>query len=127
MAMKFFRSLIIFGAAAFAGVGAAGPAAAQSSLDGRWSVLIVTEKGTCDRGYRYPIRISHGVIGHADPANSSFDIKGRVRGGGRVSVTVSRGTQSASGTGRLSRDSGSGTWHTTTNDCSGTWTAERRG
>jgi hypothetical protein len=26
--------------------------------DGLWSVSIVTEKGDCDRGYRYPVRIS---------------------------------------------------------------------
>ena len=30
--------------------------------DGLWSVSIVTEKGDCDRGYRYPVRISNGTL-----------------------------------------------------------------
>ena len=28
----------------------------KPSFDGNWSVLIVTEKGTCDRAYRYRSR-----------------------------------------------------------------------
>ena len=30
----------------------AAPIASAKSFDGGWSVLIVTEKGTCDRAYR---------------------------------------------------------------------------
>ena len=29
------------------------PAAARTPYDGNWSVLIVTNTGPCDRGYRY--------------------------------------------------------------------------
>ena len=35
---------------------------ALPNYDGLWSVLIVTEKGDCDRGYRYPIRITLGTL-----------------------------------------------------------------
>ena len=38
------------------------PTMALPSFDGLWSVLIVTEKGDCDRGYRYPIRITRGTL-----------------------------------------------------------------
>ena len=120
---KSFRALFVLGFAAFAMTGLARPAAAS---DGLWSVLIVTEKGTCDRGYRYPVRIVRGVVKHADGANSSFDIRGRARGG-RITVTVSRGSQSASGSGRIGATSGTGTWRTKSGECSGTWTAEKRG
>lgn len=123
---KSFQALLALGFMALVSTGASQPASAQSSTDGLWSVLIVTQKGTCDRGYRYPVRISRGAVTHADAANSSFNIRGRVRGS-RINVTVSRGSQSASGIGRLDRSSGVGTWRTASGDCSGTWTAERRG
>ena len=98
-----------------------------AGYDGLWSVLIITEQGTCDRGYRYSVRIRNGVVGHADPSNSSFRIGGRVSGGGGISVSVARGTQSAAGSGRLSRTGGSGRWRSARGECSGVWQAERRG
>lgn len=100
---------------------------ATSAFDGLWSVLIITEKGTCDRGYRYAVRIKDGRVGHADPLGSSFKISGSVAGGGAARVSVARANQSASGTGRLSRDSGSGRWVSSKGECSGVWQAERRG
>lgn len=102
------------------------PAQAQVAFNGTWSVLIVTDKGRCDRAYRYPVRISNGQItyaGHVD-----FQANGRVEKNGAVQVTVSRGRQSASGFGRLVGQSGSGTWSGFgKSSCSGTWTAEKRG
>jgi hypothetical protein len=100
---------------------------AGGGFDGLWSVLIITEKGTCDRGYRYAVRIKGGRVGHADPAGSSFRISGSVAGNGAARVSVVRGDQSASGTGRLSRDAGAGRWTSSKGECSGTWQAERRG
>jgi hypothetical protein len=99
--------------------------AARPSFDGNWSVLIVTEQGTCDRAYRYPVRISGGSVGYAGQA--SFNVTGRVGGNGAVTVTVSRGSQSATGSGMLSATDGSGRWRAASGECSGTWTAERRG
>ena len=85
--------------------------------------MIVTERGTCDRAYRYPIRISGGTM--LNEGSSPVTINGRVAGTGSVSVTVSRGAQSATGSGRLSGNIGIGTWRAA--ECSGTWEAERRG
>ena len=99
-------------------------AAGKASFDGTWSVLIVTERGTCDRAYRYPVRISHGSVGYAGEA--SFNVTGKVGANGAVTVTVSRGSQSASGSGRLSLTDGIGHWRTAGGECSGTWSAERR-
>jgi len=39
---------------------------------------------------------------------------------------VSRGSNSATGTGRMSGADGSGTWTAASGECSGVWTAERR-
>jgi hypothetical protein len=98
------------------------PAEAKTSFDGNWSVVIITEKGTCDRSYRYPVRISDGAVGYAGEA--SFNVSGRVAANGKVTVKVSRGDRSASGSGQLSANSGGGSW--SGGECSGTWQAERR-
>jgi hypothetical protein len=105
-------------------VPASAPAFAKSSYDGHWSVLIVTQKGTCDRAYRYPVKIENGAVGYAGSA--SFTVSGKVDLKGAVTVTVARGSQSATGTGRMSDSDGTGTWIAATGECSGTWTAERR-
>jgi hypothetical protein len=103
----------------------ASPAAsARSNFDGAWSVLIVTQKGTCDRAYRYPVKIDNGSVGYAGTA--SFTVSGKVGENGSVIVKVARGNQSANGQGRLSATDGSGMWIAGSGDCSGTWTAERR-
>jgi len=105
-------------------VPASAPAFAKSNYDGQWSVLIVTQKGTCDRAYRYPVKIDNGTVGYAGQA--SFNVSGKVGANGAVTVTVSRGNQSATGTGRMSGTDGSGIWTAASGECSGTWTAERR-
>jgi hypothetical protein len=105
-------------------VPASAPAFARSNYDGQWSVLIVTQKGTCDRAYRYPVKIDNGSIGYAGEA--SFNVSGKVGANGAIVVTVSKGDKSAKGTGRMSATDGSGIWTAGSGDCSGTWTAERR-
>jgi hypothetical protein len=101
-------------------------AMARTPFDGAWSVLIVTDRGTCDRAYRYALRIADGRVTYDDP---SFSVSGVVESSGRVHVGVSAGGQSASGYGRLSGDYGEGSWsgRSTTSQCSGHWQAERRG
>jgi hypothetical protein len=101
---------------------AAIPAQAKTNYDGTWSVVIITEKGTCDRSYRYPVRISDGSVGYAGEA--SFNVSGKVAPNGKLTVTVSRGERSASGSGQLAGDYGTGSW--SGGECSGTWQAERR-
>ncbi len=102
----------------------AAPIASAKSFDGGWSVLIVTEKGTCDRAYRYPVKIENGSVGYAGSA--SFNVTGKVGANGAVIVTVSHGDKSATGTGHMSGTDGAGTWTAKSGECSGTWTAERR-
>jgi hypothetical protein len=95
---------------------------AVPAYDGLWSVSIITEKGACDRGYRYPIRISNGLLANA--GDVAVNIAGKVMPTGAVTVMVSAAGKNANGTGRLSGNLGEGSW--SGGDCSGTWTAERR-
>jgi hypothetical protein len=102
------------------------PAKARSSFDGNWSVLIVTDSGSCDRAYRYALQISNGRITYPD---QTINITGRVDGHGHVYVRVNAGGQYASGSGQLYDGSGAGRWSGggSTSSCSGHWEADRRG
>jgi hypothetical protein len=82
----------------------------------------VTERGNCDRAYRYPVRIADGRVSYG--GGGSFTVSGGVRPTGQLRVSIRRGEQAANGVGRLSGSGGSGTW--TSRQCGGTWTAERR-
>jgi hypothetical protein len=117
------RAALALIAISFAGaLGAAAPAAATPNYDGLWSVVIVTEKGTCDRAYRYPVRISNGAVQNDGP--SLINVSGKVGGNGAVTVLVSAGDKSATGTGKLSGKAGGGQWSGA--GCGGRWEAERR-
>ena len=101
------------------------PAEAVPGYDGVWSVIIITKEGICDPSYRYPIRITNGTLGNAGTATVS--ISGKVGKNGAVTVNVSTGDKTATGTGRLAGTSGGGSWSCGNGACSGTWHAERRG
>ena len=88
------RALVLSFAAGLGGAATSAP-----NYDGLWSVVIVTEKGTCDRAYRYPIRISKGTMLNA--GESPVTITGNVGTNGTVSVKVSYGGKNATGSGRL--------------------------
>jgi len=105
----------------------AGSAAlARTPFDGRWSVSVITNAGTCDRGYRYRLQIENGQISYDDPA---VQVSGQVTPRGQLQVIVRAGGQQAVGTGRMSRDYGEGQWsgQSASGQCSGIWQAEREG
>src|SRR3954469_14970645 len=80
----------------------------RAGYDGNWSVLIVTNSGPCDRGYRYGLSIRDGRVFYT--GSLSVNVNGWVNNNGAVRVRVSAGSQGATGTGRLSRDYGEGGW-----------------
>jgi hypothetical protein len=104
---------------------AAQPAPSVAQFDGAWSVSVITDAGSCDRGYRYALRIADGRIYYDNP---NFDVSGSVTPRGQVQVVVRAGGQEAVGNGRLSRDYGEGVWsgRSSSSSCSGHWEAERR-
>ena len=119
-------SLLVVAGLALAATLTTPPAAARTNFDGNWSVLILTNSGSCERAYRYGVAIRNGAVIYEGSA--PVNVAGRVSGNGSVQVRVWAGSQSATGVGRLSRDYGSGRWRGagSSSSCSGTWTAERR-
>ena len=99
----------------------------QASFDGRWSVVIITDAGTCDRSYRYGLVVSRGRISY--DGDSGVMISGGVDPRGHVSVSLRYGQSSAQGSGRLSGSNGGGRWQGASSGsrCSGRWLAERLG
>lgn len=117
-----------FGMVAVDAVAARSPRSSvqPSPYDGAWSVVIITERGDCDRAYRYALNIENNQVSYA--GDFSFDVSGQVARNGRVRVSVAQGNQRADGIGRLGADYGEGVWegHSPTGACSGRWVAERR-
>jgi len=83
------RRIVLFALSAAALLGSSGMAAAPSPFDGMWSVLVVTEQGTCDRGYRYALRVVNGVVRYEGEA--AVNVNGRVAPNGTVHVIIRRG------------------------------------
>jgi len=102
------------------------PAALAAPMDGIWSVLIVTEKGECDRAYRYAVKITNGHVSYA--GDGSINMSGTVAPNGAVKVSIKLGDKGANGTGRLSGQTGSGVWRGIASNaaCAGRWEAERK-
>jgi hypothetical protein len=113
-------------AALLLGLAAMPPAVLAAAQDGNWTVLIITEKGDCDPGYRYNFRIADGRVRYQGEA--AVDMTGTVAPNGAVKVSIKLGEKGASGTGRLSGSSGVGTWRGVgpNSSCAGRWEAERR-
>lgn len=107
-------------------VAAPPPAAFAAIHDGNWSVLVITEKGTCDKAFRYSVGVANGQVRYQGEAAVNFN--GTVEPNGAVKVNIRLGEQGANGTGRLGPTSGAGTWRGVggTGECTGRWEAERR-
>ena len=116
-----FRTLLI--STLIAG-GCIASAFAAQPYDGRWSVEVITEKGTCDQAYRWDLDISSGKVaaGGDMPAQAS----GSVSAKGAVAMEFSRGADRASAKGSASGKWASGDWSSASMNCSGRWRAERR-
>jgi hypothetical protein len=101
---------------------ASNPARA-ASFDGPWSVTIITQSGSCDAAYNFPLEVQGGRI----ISTGSAALSGRVGGGGVVSVSIRNGESGGQASGRLAGNSGSGRWSGVIGGgrCSGRWEASR--
>jgi hypothetical protein len=102
-------------------------AQARSPSDGRWSVFISGQSGSCQGGsYQYELQIVNGIVYYA---GSDARITGRVNAKGAVYVRVWTSDRSAVGSGRLSHNVGGGTFRgqAPSGLCAGTWSARRTG
>ena len=100
---------------------------ARGAYDGEWSVLIITNQGSCDRAYRYGVQIVDGNVRY-DGGAGPITMQGRVSPKGAVRVVVQAGSQWADGSGRLMKNRGGGVWRGQGmgGNCAGVWQAERR-
>ena len=99
-------------------------AASPNAFDGRWSVMVITEQGACDRASRLSLGIRDGRIEMADAMAAAA---GTVDKRGRVAVRVMSGADVLAASGSLGAGSGSGKWRAPSKQCAGRWEAERRG
>ena len=122
---KFLFATTLAALSLVAAVALASAAKAAASFDGAWRVTIVTQSGNCDPAYSYPVKVEGGrVVYNGD---NNFEVSGSVGESGAVSVTIGRGDQHASGTGKLAGNAGSGQWtgKSSSTACSGRWEAVR--
>jgi hypothetical protein len=99
--------------------------ASPASFDGSWSVVVVTDAGSCERSSRYGVRITGGRVVY--DGGSGIALSGQVNGAGRVVVSLRSSESAANGSGRLSGSSGSGRWqgYSGSSQCAGRWQAQR--
>ena len=97
---------------------------AGAGHDGAWTVMIITEAGSCDQAYSFPVQI---VGSRVTSSSGPAAVTGSVGHGGSVAVRVSSGGSFANGTGRLGTGSGAGRWsgRGSAGVCSGRWQATR--
>jgi hypothetical protein len=99
------------------------PALAGGAYDGKWAVQLVTEKGDCDRSLSWDVGVAANRI--AD-GGAFVQTSGAVDPHGRVTLTVTQGSDRVSASGKLSGAAGSGAWTSPTRACSGRWRASKR-
>ena len=99
--------------------------ASGNRYDGRWSVEVITDEGTCDRAYRWSIGIKGGRV--ADIADGVATANGTIDKSGKVALRFERGADILTAKGSLDAENGSGLWTAPSRACSGRWRAERRG
>ncbi|MDN5001212.1 hypothetical protein ACFQZO_09990 [Bradyrhizobium sp. GCM10027634] len=94
-----------------------------AGYEGYWNVLIITDAGTCDRTYSFPVQIAGGRV----LSGGMAEVAGSVGRSGVVTVQVSSGGSYANGSGRLGGAFGSGRWsgRGSAGFCSGRWRASR--
>jgi hypothetical protein len=97
--------------------------AAPGTNNGTWSVELVTESGLCNARYTYALAIREGQVQLVSGGGGAH-VSGHVGADGSVGLTVSNGSASGTGTGRLQAGNGAGTWKVASL-CSGRWTARR--
>ena len=94
-----------------------------AEFDGSWSVVTITEKGDCDRGYTYAVVIAGGKAAYTGDADIAFG--GTVASDGAMKLSFEKGTLHGSGAGKLEGKTGAGKWNgrTAGGACSGRWQA----
>ncbi len=116
-----FRTLLV---STLIACGCMASALAAQPYDGRWSVEVITERGSCDQAYRWDLEVANGKV--AAGADMPAQASGAVSSKGAVAMDFSRGADRVSAKGSASGKWASGEWSSPSLGCSGRWRAERR-
>lgn len=114
------KTLALVGAAVAAFVSL--PALAADGFDGKWSVQMKTESGSCDRAVSATLGVQGGRISESGLLMSA---NGSVDQSGRVHIRVSGAGHVVAASGKLAASAGSGTWVSSSHGCTGRWVASR--
>ncbi|WP_406856815.1 hypothetical protein ABEG18_04045 [Alsobacter sp. KACC 23698] len=103
---------------------AAATAGQAANYDGSYSVLLTTQRGACDKVYRFPVNVEGGKVFYAGQTGAVAT--GGVDAAGRVTATIQYGQDMLRANGRITPGYGEGRWTSPTRKCSGAWTADKR-
>ena len=97
--------------------------AGPGTFDGIWNVMFIPQAGNCHASNSVPFMVTGTRVSSAGGGK----VTGGVSRSGSVSVQITVGASSASGSGRLAGNSGNGRWSgiITGDRCSGVWQASR--
>ena len=65
-----------------------GGASAQQQFNGNWSIEVLTESGSCDKAYRFPLVIQNGQVRYGGPER--VNVTGAVTSTGDIRGSVGR-------------------------------------
>src|SRR6478735_5907173 len=74
--------------------------AQTKKFDGKWSLEVITERGDCDRAYRYYVMVEQGRVRYAGAED--FVVSGLIAPSGAVRGFIARGQDRVNASGVLS-------------------------
>jgi hypothetical protein len=106
---------------------AAQVAMAQAPHDGSWAIEIITERGACERLYRYYVEVEGQAVRlRSMTGETSQATTGLVRPDGSIKATLGQTEDPVNVSGRLAATSGTGIWSAPARQCTGRWSAHKR-
>jgi hypothetical protein len=101
---------------------AASSASAAGVYDGRWSVQLVTQRGTCVASYSWSVAVTDSRI---DDRGMFLQSAGEIDPRGRVVLHITHGADVVAASGKVVGAVATGAWRSSTSRCAGEWSAQR--
>ncbi len=118
-----FLRPIMFAALISSSVLASAQAATLNKFDGRWSIVLSTDVGTCEASIPATFNVKADDIAAA--AESPLRADGAVEASGTMWIRFTAGQDNYRGQGKLTPSGGSGVWSSGSRYCGGKWRATR--
>jgi hypothetical protein len=100
---------------------------AAAPHDGSWAIEVMTERGECERLYRYYVVVDGEAVRLRSMMGETSEAPvGALRKDGRIDVTLGQADDPVSVKGQLGAAAGGGRWVAPLRGCAGRWSAEKR-